>query len=257
MSNLIEKNFAMLRDRKQSYVYNSKRKIKTSKQFIWAIIFAISLFLGGCGMLNMFTESYEDIRDEMLQHLYEKYGIEFTGVSLERGHHDHLIAYPTGGDRDNDFVSMQRHVRDGEVEFRDTFFGVIMRDDLEAGVAAALADIDLPFQVFFSTGLGAVYDNKFDGTKTFADFNAWVAEGNPGRLSINVTFGIESVESTECLDAYADRAFEKIQETGYSLGVVLTFAPIEIFEQIDRSNRADITGKYRNELVSIVNDRIN
>jgi len=254
---LSKKGTTLLTNGNQSDIKNNKQKIKTIKHSIWAIAFALLFFLGGCSMLNMFTESYEDIRDEMLQHLYEKYGIEFTGVSLERGHHDHLIAYPTGGDRDNDFVSMQRHVRDGELEFRDTFFGVIIRDDLEAGVAAALADIGLPFKVFFSTGLGAVYDNKFDGTKTFADFNAWVAEGNPGRLSINVTLGIESVESTECLDAYADRAFEKIQETGYSLGVVLTFAPIEIFEQIDRSNRADITGKYRNELISIVNDRIN
>jgi len=245
MSNSSEKDLAPLSDRKQ--------RIKTRKLSILAIVFAILLFLGGCSMLNMFTESYEDIRDEMLQHLYEKYGIEFTGVSLERGHHDHLIAYPTGGDRDNDFVSMQRHVRDGEVEFRDTFFGVILRDDLEARVASVLADIGLPFKVFFSPR-ATVYDNKFDGTKTFADFNAWVIEGNPFRLSINVTFGIES---TECLDAYADRAFEKIRETGYSLGVVLTFAPIEIFEQIDRSNRADITGKYRNELVSIVNDHIN
>ena len=246
MSNFSEKDLALLSDRNQ--------KIKTRKLSILAIVFTTLLFLGGCGMLNMFTESYEDIRDEMLQHLYEKYGIEFTGTSLERGHHDHLIAYPTGGDRDNDFVSMQRHVRDGEVEFRDSFFGVIMRDDLEAGVAAALADIGLPFKVFFSTGLGAVYDNKFDGTKTFADFNAWVAEGNPGRLPISVFFG---VESTECFDTYANRAFEKIQETGYSLAVILNFTPNAAFEQITRSNRTDILGIHRREITSITDGRIN
>jgi len=240
MSNFSDKDLPLLSDRNQ--------KIKTRKQFILAIVFAILLFLGGCGMLNMFTESYEDIRDEMLQHLYEKYGIEFTGVSLERGHHDHLIAYPTGGDRDNDFVSMQRHVRDGEVEFRDTFFSVIIRDDLEAGVAAALADIGLPFKVFFSGG-AAVYGNKFDGTKTFADFNAWVADGNPFRLPLSVFLG---VESTECFDTYASKAAEKVQETGYLLNVVFSFTPMEIFEQIERSNRADITGIYTFEITSIV-----
>jgi len=254
MSNLSEKDLALLTGHNTSDVKNNKRKIKTINFSILAIVFATLLFLGGCGMLNMFTESYEDIRDEMLQHLYEKYGVEFTGVSLERGHHDHLIAYPTGGDRDNDFVSMQRHVRDGEVEFRDTFFGVIIRDDLEAGVAAALADIGLPFKVFFSTGLGAVYDNKFDGTKTFADFNAWVADGNSGRLPISVFLGIES---TECFDTYANRAFEKIQETGYSLAVILNFTPNTAFEQITRSNRTDILGIHRREITSIINDRIN
>ena len=195
-------------------------------------------------MLNIFTESYEDIRDEMLQHLYEKYGIEFTGVSLERGHHDHLIAYPTGGDRDNDFVSMQRHVRDGEVEFRDTFFGVIIRGEIEAIVRDALVDIGLPIKVFFSTRT-AVYDNKFDGTKTLADFNAWVKDGNSVRLRIGVLLGTDSVED---IDAYANRAFEKLQETGYLLHVSLQFAPLTVFEQITRENRGEIIGLYRNEI---------
>ena len=222
--------------------------MKTRKHSILAIIFALLFLLGGCGVLNMFTESYEDIRDEMLQHLYEKYGIEFTGVSLERGHHDHLIAYPTGGDPVNDFVSMQRHVRDGEVEFRDTFFNVIIRNDLEAGVAAALADIGLPFKVFFSGG-ARVYNNKFDGTKTFADFNAWVADGNPSRLPLSVFLG---VESTDCFDTYANKAAEKVQETGYLLYVVFSFTPMEIFEQITRSNRTDILGIHRREIISIV-----
>ena len=236
MSNFSEKGLALLTDQNQ--------KIKTRKHSILAIVFAILLFLGGCGMLNMFTESYEDIRDEMLQHLYEKYGIEFTGVSLERGHHDHLIAYPTSGDRDNDFVSMQRHVRDGEVEFRDTFFGVIMRDEIEAIVRDALVDIGLPNKVFFSTRT-VVYDDKFDGTKNLADFNQWVEEGNSMHLAIGVTLGTDSVES---ISVYADRAFEKLQETGYLLHVSLQFAPLAVFEQITRENRGDIIGLYRNEI---------
>ena len=119
---------------------------------------------------------------------------------------------------------------------------------MEARVAAALADIGLPFKVFFSGG-AAVYGNKFDGTKTFADFNAWVADGNPFRLPLSVFFG---VESTECFDTYASKAAEKVQETGYSLAVILNFTPNAAFEQIERSNRTDILGIHRREITSIV-----
>jgi len=239
MSNFTEKDLALLSDRNQ--------RIKTCKHFILAIVFSTLLFLGGCGMLNMFTESYEDIRDEMLQHLYEKYGIEFTGDSLERGSHDFLIAYPTGGNPLTDFVGMQRHGSGDNVRFVDTFFGVIIRDDLESEVAAALADIGLPFKVFFPSDF-VVFNNKFDGTKNFADFNAWVAEGNSFRLGVTVFLG---VESTECFDTYTNRAVEKIKETGYMLNVVLNFTPIPAFEQVTWNDGTNIIGRYRNEITSI------
>jgi len=245
MSNLSEKDLALLN--------NQRQRKKTINFSILAIVFAALLFLGGCGMLNMFTESYEDIRDEMLQHLYEKYGVEFIATSLERGSHDFLAAHPIGGDPIADFVGVQRHVRNDGVEFRDTFFGILIRDNLEAGITAALADIGLPFKVFFPSDF-LVFNNKFDGTKDFADFNAWVAEGNPFRLSLTIFLGVESMEH---LDTYANRAFEKIQETGYSLGVVLNFTPIAVFEQIERTNRTNILGLYRRDITSIINDSIN
>ena len=241
MSNFSGKDLALLSDRNQ--------KIKTRKISILAIVFTTLLFLGGCGMLNMFTESYEDIRDEMLQHLYEKYGIEFTGDSLERGSHDYLIAFPTDGNKHEDFVRMRRHAMSDGVVFYDTFFGVIIRDDLEARVTAALADIGLPVKVFFPSN-NTYFNNIFDGTKTFEDFNQWVADGNNFNLRVTIFF---EVDSAECFDTYANHAIEKIKETGYMLNVIFHFTPTEIFEQIIRNNRTDIIARYRNEITSITN----
>ena len=194
-------------------------------------------------MLNMFTESYEDIRDEMLQHLYEKYGIEFTGDSLERGSHDFLIAYPTGGNMYEDFVRMRRHGSGENARFFDTFFGVIIRDEVEAIITTALADIGLPFKVFFESDID-YFDNKFDGTKNFADFNAWVAEGN--RVPVTVGVWLE-FNYDENVDYYANRAFEYIEELGYLLDVSLQFAPTTVFEQVTRSNRSAILRQSRGE----------
>jgi len=239
MSNFSEKDLALISDQNQ--------RIKTRKHFILAIVFTTLLFLGGCGMLNMFTESYEDIRDEMLQHLYEKYGIEFIGDSLERGSHDFLIAYPKYGDMQEDHVRMQRHGSGENVRYVDTFFGVIIRDEVEAIITTALADIGLPFQVFFSSHI-YYFDNKFDGTKTFADFNAWVAEGN--RMPVTVGIWLE-FNADENVDDYANRAFDYIEELGYLLHVSLQFAPTTVFEQVTRSNRSTILQQSRGERTTV------
>ena len=203
-------------------------------------------------MLNMFTESYEDIRDEMLQHLYEKYGIEFTGDSLERGSHDFLIAYPTDGNKHEDFVRMRRHGSGDNARFFDTFFGVIIRDEVETIITAALADIGLPFKVFFTSN-SIYFDNKFDGTKTFADFNAWVSEGNRTPLTVGVILEFNADENA---DYYANRAFEYIDELGYLLDVSLQFAPTTIFEQVTRINRSTIFLQNRNDII-LINRSVN
>ena len=243
MSNFNEKGLSLLTNKNQIYIENNKHKIKTRKHSILAIFFTTLLFLGGCGMLNMFTESYEDIRDEMLQHLYEKYGVEFIGDSLERGSHDFLIAYPKYGDMQEDHVRMQRHGSGENVRFSDTFFGVIIRDEIESIITTALADIGLPFKVFFSSHI-YYFDNKFDSTKTFADFNAWVAEGNRMRITIGVWLEFNADEN---VDEYANRAFEYIEELGYLLHVNLQFAPTIVFEQVTRSNRITILQQSRGE----------
>jgi len=75
-----------------------------------------------------------------------------------------LIAYPTHGNPHEDFIRMRRHGSEENARFFDTFFGVIIRDEIEAVITAALADISLPFKVFFSSDI-YYFDNEFDGTK--------------------------------------------------------------------------------------------
>ena len=215
------------------------------KQIFVVILLFSALLLGGCGVLSMLSQNDESIREEILQHLYQKYGVEFTTVSLERGHHDFLTAFRTGGDPIDDFVGVQRHTRDGNVEFRDTFFGRLIREEIEASVAGSLSNMALPVQVFFSS-YSVFFDNRFDGTKNFADFNQWVAEGNHMRLMVSVFFSVDSAENA---DEYAQQAFEKVQETGYVLGVHLNFIPHTAFEQLTRDNVTQIFAQYRSQSV--------
>jgi hypothetical protein len=222
------------------------------KIFIILVTMLTILLLGGCGFMDIFSQSNESIRDEMLKHLYQKYGVEFTAISLERGHHDFLVAYPTGGDPEVDVVGVQRHVRGGTTEFRDTFFGVIIREDIETRLAEALSDLGMPVQVVFPSST-VFFDNKFDSEKTFSDFNEWVNEENPIRLIVSVFLGFDSEKETDNVVA---QVFDKIQDLGYMLIIDLYLTPPTIHGQVTRSNRVDFIAQHLNDL-TIISQSVN
>jgi len=195
-----------------------------TKKSLFMITLFITLAMGGCGVINIFRQSNESVRDEILQHLYQKYGVAFTAISLERGHHDFLVAYPAGGNPDIDIVGVQRHVRDGNIEFRDTFFGIIIREDLETSVADALSDLSLPVQVVFPSST-IVFDNQFDRTKNLSDFNDWVHNGNPMHLFVSIVIEFENKEYVEII---ANQAFDKLKDLGYMLDINLHLVPASI-----------------------------
>jgi len=221
-------------------------------KFLLMITLFIALTMSGCGFINIFRQSNESVRDEILQHLYQKYGIAFTAISLERGHHDFLVVYPVGGNPDVDIVGVQRHVRDGNIEFRDTFFGIIIREDLETSVADALSDLGMPVQVIFPAD-HVFFDNQFDRTKNFSDFNDWVHEGNPRHLIVSVFLSFDS--ESEADDVVA-QVFDKIQDLGYMLLIDLYLTPPTIHGQVARRNRVDFIATHLNEL-TIISRRVN
>ena len=183
--------------------------------------------------LSFLTESHEAVRDEILEHLYKKYGIEFEAISLDLGQDAFLIAYPKGGDINTDIVQVQRIKRDGVVEFKDTYFGIIIREEIENEITNILSDIDLPFKVFAASDM-FYFNNIFDSTKALSDYRQW--EGSHG-LQANIVFELEDFTNAE---DYANRVFNKLEEAGQIMLINTNFFPSEIYAKISRANLLDI-----------------
>jgi hypothetical protein len=58
---------------------------------------------------------------------------------------------------------------DGSAKYRDTYFNIVIREDLEADVQNICKDLDLATIVMFTGSSWLYVDNQFDGTKTYAD----------------------------------------------------------------------------------------
>ena len=190
--------------------------------------------------MNIFPQSDESIRDELLRYLSEKYGREFTALALERGYSDYLHCYLKGGDPKADNVGVQRITRDTGVEYKDTYFGIVIREELENEVVSICSDIDLPMQAQYDS-ISQFFNNIFDSTKNYDDFKRWVENGNPWRFTVTIVIALDDTDKAE---AYANHIFEQLSEAGFSGLVHVCSLPSEGYAKLTRINLNDLITQY-------------
>ena len=142
------------------------------------LVMAVSLCscLGASVLLKGIASSGEEIiKKETLAYMKEKYcGQEFVAVNVvEEAKHTIINCYPKGSDIETDPVRVERTIVDGDAEYRDTYFNILIREDLEADVQDMCKDLNLTMIVMFTGSSGLYVDNQFDGTKTYADYKEW------------------------------------------------------------------------------------
>ena len=190
--------------------------------------------------MNILPQSDESIRDEILEVIGKKYNTEFVALALERGHSDLLIAYVQGGDTDEDLVRAQRVVRDDNAEYNDTYFGIIIREDIEAEILAVCSGIEPPMRVLYPSNV-FFYDNIFDGTKNYADFKQWIADGNPWRFDATIILSLDEIAEGE---TYANKVFEKLEKADFCGYIHVVVLQSEDFAKLTRTNLNDILKQY-------------
>jgi len=232
------------------------KKIKSPIIKVGIVILALIIVtIGVKGFMSIFP-SERAITNEILTHLYDKYGVEFEVIRLQSlGGGDFVLhCFPRGGRREADYVQARLiTMRGGERirEIHDNYFGIKIREDLEADVSDAIEDLPLPKKVFFSTHIG--FPNIFDGSKTYADLIQWVSEGNSWSLDVTIVISADSFDESE-KEAYAEQIFEKIEQDSSVSGVIIRFYPNEVFEKNTRTNYIELTRQYSNVSTVFIRD---
>ena len=192
-------------------------------------------------MNNEFFKSDEAIRDDILERLHKKYGVEFVAISLVRGYEYSLYCYPKGGDPEADLVkAIIREDKGKEREYLDTYFGIIIREEFEADILSVLSDIDVPKAVFLDSQR-EYYKEQFDGTKNYSDYKEWLREGNPWRPRVTVVLGLDNVDEAE---SYANQIFGKASDGGVRGFITVRVFPPEGLSRATRVNLDELTREY-------------
>ncbi len=157
------------------------RGIKRILALFMLLVMAVSLCscLGASALLKGIASSSEEIiKKDTMAYMKEKYcGQEFVCAYVEERYKSTVIdCYPKGSDIETDPVRVERKIVDGKAVYRDTYFNILIREDLEADVQDMCKDMDLTMIVMFTGSSGLYVDNQFDGTKTYADYKEWVKD---------------------------------------------------------------------------------
>ena len=139
-----------------------------------------------------------------------------------------MDCYPKGGDPEADRV----WVRGNKGFYDDSYFGILIREDVEAEVLAILDGLPLPMKAYADSNTYC-YDN-FDGSKTYADFKQWQSENEGWYLpSVTIAVPMDGTDESE-KEEYANQIFEILVNDGFKGGIDVCFFPSEAFEKVTR-----------------------
>ena len=201
-------------------------------------IIAALIILGVSSCMGDDLMSENEISDYLLEYLEEKYnGQEFVPIGFGN---DYIFrCYPKGGDPETDLVEVKMRSykkEDPDREIRDDYFGILIREDVEADIANVLSDFELPMKIYYSRG-GSWYDNIWDGTKTYAEYKAWRNEnGRRNMMDFDICVFVDGLDISEKED-YANQVFEVLKINDYYGRFYVVFFPSEAFVKSTRTSR--------------------
>ena len=230
--------------------------MKKFKQCL-ALSLAIIITIGVSGCMNILQSN----ESRMLKHLSQKYnGQKFITLYMDGGGYfgqgtTKLHCYPKGGDPKADRVWVETWTtKEGERIIQDSYFGIIIREDLEAEVLAACSGLPLPMKAYLVSG-NMCYDDIFDGSKTYADFKQWINDGNSKRLNVTVSVSADGFDKSE-KEQYANQIHDKLEKDGFCGFASVLFYPGEAFDQLTRTNHNELAYQYHDEY-AIFSESIN
>ena len=165
-------------------------------------------------VLDYSKPTSEQIRDEMLNFMNLKYDKTFIGLSLEqRGidrSSDKLVCYAEGDNRDKDFAYVYRDISDGVIEYSDTYFAILIREELNDEIENICRNFGFESKVYSDT-LTCLYANEYDKSKTLADLKS--DKSQPGFL-VEVALTTTGIDLNEEISQEIFNAFREANLLG-------------------------------------------
>ena len=196
--------------------------------------------------MNTFSQNDESVRDEILEYMNKKYNEEFTALSLDRGYTDVLLCMIQGGDPEADLILAQRITGDSGVVFKDTYFGNIIREDVEFEILSVCSILDIPMKAIYHSG-ASYYDNIFDGTKGYDDLKQWISDGNLFRFTVTIVLPLDAVDDSE---VYAEQIYTLLSNANYQGLAYVCILPLEGFLEATRANLNNLINQYHEQSIT-------
>lgn len=237
----------MPNDQNNKSKFNFKKSLPLIIGGIVVLLIIISIVNGMVGNSNKgnLNNDSEQIRNEMLEYMNKKYGKTFVGLSLEkRGidrNSDKLVCYAVGEDREKDYTYVYRDMNGDIATYSDTYFGVIIRNEVETEIKNIFSSFGYEAKVYSDT-LTRIYSNEYDKTKTL--FNLKSDKTEPGLLveiaitNTNNTFSEN--DSQKLFDALSNNEFHGMFTIYY----------------FSKSDFNYITDENENELLNPANENV-
>ena len=214
------------------------RKMKKNKKTLIAGLITLMIGVTGC------VSSSEKKNEEMLEHMQEKYGVEFEIQSyIPRSYacsYDVWFCNAVGDDPELDKIEVHRYYGDmaKDREYIDKYYSRMMRDEVERRAMEALEKVTDEAKVYIPSLEFA--DEEYNEPDQLDEF----LQSERGRYAFGLIIFIKDKESEGVLNA---DVIAKLQEELLEAG--LGFPSVRIFfvkssidmEKIDRTNFKKMT----------------
>lgn len=179
--------------------------------------------------------SREEIKQEMLDHLKDKYGEEFECATIEykswaQSGMESMEAYPKGGDSNYNFSMTRKTNEDGSITYEDGYVGFLM----EEKYVEMLEPIVKEYFPESTVGIGFIskytYPETFTKEMTFEEFQKYAAKKN--YIGIGIYIPMKPEEESEII--------RRIEDLETDLKQLLSIGGISVIGYPEEAYQSDI-----------------
>lgn len=215
--------------------------MKKTFSAIGLLCYIMAMLLGVSGCMG--ESKAERIADEMLDYMSAKYGEDFVAISLhtkgvEMGY-DELVCYEANSSPLTDKVYVRRYTTDDGIEFHDSYWGILIRSQLEKEIN----DVCLSYFTTSVTYASMSVHTFNDELKEDSSLEDGLAMGES--IHATVFIYVESKENNN-VDEYARTVLEIIKRKFPHNVMRLFYVTDGTCEKINRNNYNSFLNDYYN-----------
>lgn len=169
-----------------------------------ALLLLLTLILGGCKMKkeeNKDLPTMEEVREEMLDYLEDKYGEEFEMYNIEYAgwgnrNRENMLVYPKDREDDERVFSLYRiYEDDGSIRYEDGYVGYVM-EPIFIEKYEKIVKKYFPDSIVFASLLGPhVYPDELTVDSSYEEFKKYMDQKI--RVGSHIFAGIKEEEEAE------------------------------------------------------------